>query len=254
MPTTTITFGEVAENGPGMQQLGVKAAAGLSYEELVRAKHAFEAAGYRCELIDLISAAGVEELGPEPAFVLIVRGGVAAFAPPAALAAELRQLVPDKKALFRGEVKNKLARWNLTFGDEPQEPDYEKGRGTIVPFAAVPTLAAVRERLPVVFGPKATQLLAESNHYYAPACGVGFHGDLERRIVIALRFGDSMPLHYQWFLRCKPIGARVALILHDMDLYCMSHKAVGTDWKSSSFPTLRHAAGAQKYLTIAAKE
>jgi hypothetical protein len=146
MPTTTITFGEVAENGPGMQQLGVKAAAGLSYEELVRAKHAFEAAGYRCELIDLISAAGVEELGPEPAFVLIVRGGVAAFAPPDALAAELRQLVPDKKAIFRGEVKNKLARWNLTFGDEAQEPDYEKGRGTIVPFATVPTLAAVRER------------------------------------------------------------------------------------------------------------
>ncbi len=42
MFSATITFGEVAENGPGMQQLGVKAAAGLSYEELVRAKHAFE--------------------------------------------------------------------------------------------------------------------------------------------------------------------------------------------------------------------
>jgi alkylated DNA repair dioxygenase AlkB len=257
MPTATITFGEVAENGPGMQQLGAKAGTGLTYEELLRARDRFAAAGFPCELICLISAAGVEELGgeagPEPAYILVVRGGAAAFAPPAALAAEQCRLVPDTKAIFRGVVKNKLARHNLTFGDEAQEPDYAAGRGTIVPFAAVPALAAVRARLPAFFGPKAADLLAEGNYYINPGCGIGWHGDAERRIVIALRFGDSMPLHFQWFLRSRPVGLRVALTLDGGDLYAMSHKAVGTDWRSSSFPTLRHAAGARKYLTIAPK-
>jgi hypothetical protein len=31
----------------------------------------------------------------------------------------------------------------------------------------------------------------------------------------------------------------------------MSEKAVGTDWKRRVIPTLRHAAGCHKYLTIA---
>ena len=30
----------------------------------------------------------------------------------------------------------------------------------------------------------------------------------------------------------------------------MSEKAVGTDWKRKKFPTLRHAAGCEKYTKI----
>lgn len=30
----------------------------------------------------------------------------------------------------------------------------------------------------------------------------------------------------------------------------MSDKAVGFDWKKKNIPTLRHAAGSKKYLTI----
>jgi 2-hydroxy-3-keto-5-methylthiopentenyl-1-phosphate phosphatase len=36
--------------------------------------------------------------------------------------------------------------------------------------------------------------------------------------------------------------------LNDGDIYFMSQKAVGTDWKRKIIPTLRHAAGAKKYL------
>ena len=59
-----------------------------------------------------------------------------------------------------------------------------------------------------------------------------------------------MPMHFQWFYRHKPIGKRVILSLNHGDIYIMSEKAVGTDWKYSSFPTLRHAAGSSKYTTI----
>jgi hypothetical protein len=59
-----------------------------------------------------------------------------------------------------------------------------------------------------------------------------------------------MPFHYQWFYHGQPMGNRVELMIHHGDLYAMSAKAVGTDWKKKKIFTLRHAAGAPKYLTI----
>ena len=226
MSAGTITFGEVAENHAGMQKLGVVAGPGLTFRELVRAKAAFEAVGCPCEIVDLISRGGVEDtfdaLEPEPAEVLIVRGGLAALLAaggfpgtgPDDLQAEHEELDPDKQALMRGRVVNKLARWNLCFAGEGQEPDYADGKGRVVPFADVPLTDAIRAMLPRFFGVKARGLFAEGNYYYdAARCGIGFHGDTERRIVIAVRFGVPIPLHYQWFHRGKPAGRRIALRL-----------------------------------------
>ena len=43
--------------------------------------------------------------------------------------------------------------------------------------------------------------LGEGNYYYdIKKCGIGFHGDAERRKVVGIRLGDSIPLHFQWFL------------------------------------------------------
>jgi hypothetical protein len=59
-----------------------------------------------------------------------------------------------------------------------------------------------------------------------------------------------MNLQYQWFQQGKPIGERIEVILNNSDIYFMSDKAVGNDWKKRIIPTLRHAAGAKKYTTI----
>ena len=72
----------------------------------------------------------------------------------------------------------------------------------------------------------------------------------ERRKVIALRMGASMTLYYQWFLRGEPVGPRLAIPLHDGDMYVMSEKAVGTDWKKKVIYTLRHATGADKFCSM----
>jgi hypothetical protein len=251
---TTLTFGECAENHVGMQKLGGVADEGFTYGELAAAKWRFEALGYECELVDLISRGRVEEYDPEPAHVLIVRRGVEALLGGATaddLRAEQGGLDVDKQALMYGRVVNKNARHNLCFNDEAQEPAYAQGRGRVVAFADVPLLATARSQIGRLFGPKAVNLYAEGNYYFDVAkCGIGFHGDAERRIVVALRLGAPILLHYQWFLRSRPIGSRIPLALGHGDLYAMSEKAVGTDWKSSSFPTLRHAAGCRKYLTI----
>lgn len=78
-------------------------------------------------------------------------------------------------------------------------------------------------------------------------CGVGFHGDTHRRQVLGVRLGSSL-LEYQWYHKFKPIGQRKRFVLHDGDMFMMRKKASGTDWKRSSVPTLRHAAGSAKFL------
>jgi hypothetical protein len=45
-------------------------------------------------------------------------------------------------------------------------------------------------------------------YYDNSKCGIGFHGDGERRKVIALRLGDSLPICYQWFKDGNPCGNR----------------------------------------------
>lgn len=70
-------------------------------------------------------------------------------------------------------------------------------------------------------------------------------------MVIAIRTGNNtMPLHYQWFYRSKPVGRNFSVDIAPGDLYVMSEKAVGTDWKKKSILTIRHASGAAKYVKI----
>jgi alkylated DNA repair dioxygenase AlkB len=150
-----------------------------------------------------------------------------------------------------GRVVNKVARHNLCFADADQEPDYEKGKGRIVAYGKVPRLSAIQKSLESVVGPRGAGLCAEGNYYYdSSKCGIGFHGDSERRRVVALRLGATVPLHYQWFKSGQPAGERFEVQLSHGDVYMMSEKAVGTDWKCRSRYTLRHAAGASKFLKI----
>ena len=87
-------------------------------------------------------------------------------------------------------------------------------------------------------------LYAEGNLYYDNTCGIGWHGDSERRKVVAIKLGDVKPLYFQWHLRGHKIGKLCKIDLEHGDLYIMSEKAVGTDWKKRNETTLRHSTGA----------
>jgi hypothetical protein len=91
-------------------------------------------------------------------------------------------------------------------------------------------------------------LKGELNYYFdISKCGIGWHGDSERRKVVALRLGASLPIYFQWYYDTERIGERFEIPLNDGDMYVMSEKAVGTDWKMRSIFTLRHATGCDKF-------
>lgn len=252
----TLTFGDCAENHVGMQMIGKVSEEGFNERDLEAAKEFLAAAG--CEQVEVVDLRkqlpeGLRADAPA-AHLLIARTGVSTLGVAAdELVQEQKLLAPDRHFYDRRRKKvlNKHARFNLCFGDEQQKADFANAKGTIVAWSDVPKLAGLRAKLAQMLGEKAKDLACEGNYYYdIGKTGIGFHGDGERRKVVGVRLGASIPLHFQWFLRSKPIGDRFKLLLNHGDFYVMSEKAVGFDWKRSSILTLRHAAGAKHYLTI----
>lgn len=251
----SLTFGDVAENHKGMQQIGTLADEGFNLDDLMHIKTQFECMTFPgvCEIIELHAE---HNILPK-AYILIIKGGVNALlnmpGGADALMAEQAGLEKDTKAFMYGRVVNKIARHNLCFSDIAQEPDYARGQGRVYAFANdVPLLNQIRIKLGQVVGPKAHALQAEGNYYYDPKkCGIGYHGDAERKKVIAIRLGVSIPLCYSWYYNNKPVGSIITIShLEHGDMYIMSEKATGYDWKMSSRYTLRHAAGCKKYTNV----
>ncbi len=264
----TITFSDVCENNVGMEKIGNLKNNGLTYEELLNAYNSFKNNNVECELICLNDylkdneKVNNEDLeNTEKAYILIVRNGVDYL---------LRDIKKDKGDFFKEQkelewdkemfsrkhinngkngVVNKKARWNLCYSDISQKSDIENKKGTIVNFKDLECTSHIRNKLPLFLGENAKSLNAEGNYYYdIDKCYISMHGDTERKIVIAVRLGESFPLYYQWYYQSNTISDLIKLNLNFGDIYFMSSKAVGHDWKKRNSVTLRHAAGLQSTL------
>lgn len=252
METITLTFGDCGENHVGMQKIGLNEKKGFSLEELKEIKNYFDKKHVTTELIDL----GIENdmKKKEEAYVLVIRQGVQILLSKRhwkieELFQEQKDLKWDTKAFMYGRVVNKHARHNICFGENSQEPCYEEKKGRIVAFKEVEKTRYLRKKLRKIS--KRTNLIGEGNRYYdVRKCGIGYHGDAERSVVIGCRLGAEMPLHFNWFYQNEPKGENMKIILNNGDIYFMSAKAVGSDWKKRSIYTLRHSAGSKKYTTL----
>ena len=286
----SVTFCDRAENHAGMQMIGSLANRGFSVEELEQASERAKLRGLMATVHDLNALLPDKVCLPDNALavtpyearwtlrlatcvtwqaeapsaaVLVIEGAATALlkghepnGSVTCLLAEMGAAPYDNQALMgRGagrKVKNKHARHNHCIADFGQLPNISASRGTVVPFSSLPAIQALRTELPTLFGAKAHGLVAETNKYFdVRQCGIGWHGDAERRLVVGLRLGEataSMPLKFQWFQRSKPVGMVLEVVLKHGDMYAMSEKAVGCDWMTDRKGlTLRHAAGADKY-------
>lgn len=240
------------ENHVGMQVVGEPSEVGYSLDDLRKMRDFLRANGKEAQIFNLskLLPVNMREVVDNNAYVLI---GFKVFDEEFsdALVAEHMELEVDKKYFDsrRQKVLNKQARWNLCFAKEPQEPDYENKKGRIVSFNEVPKTEELAEKIAVLSGD--SDLKLEANYYYdLSQCGIGFHGDTERKKVVGVRLGKNHPLTFQWFWQRKPIGSPFSQPLGHGDVYVMSEKAVGFDWKKRKVPTLRHAAGASKFVNV----
>lgn len=173
------------------------------------------------------------------------------------------EVINGKKVRKRGKVLNKHARRNICYVKKMnQEPNYLEGKGRIVDLETKNVLNNVVdnliEELNTILensGSKSRVVInvVEGNHYYdLKKTGIGFHGDTERVVVICLTIGGggNYPMRWSWFINGKPCGEPIDIGLNDGDLYIMSEKAVGADWKKRIIYTLRHSAGCEKYTTM----
>ena len=283
--TLTLTFGEVAESHVGMQKIGKMAEHGFSFQDMISAKQNFEKNGCETLLIHLNNFLPSEESIKDneeknylkiakteedfQAYVLVIRNGLNCLFKndiedfENVLLSEMLFFDWDTKLYNerRGIVQNKNARYNLNFDKHSQKSNFEKGMGTTIAFKDTPFLKKLKNKIYEVVGDKAKDLKCEGNKYYNPKnTGIGYHGDTERRKVIGVRLGNKMNMHWMWYYNSKPRGLNVKIILQPGDIYIMSEKTVGTDWRpnikrnwKNKRYTLRHAAGAKKYTTETGK-
>jgi hypothetical protein len=260
--TITFTFGDAGENHTGNQIIGEKKECGEGFNktDLENIKKEVEKYGRKCELYTLNELVSVKEKndlgvnGFDDAAILVIRKFV-----PEDLATNLYK---NHKALHwdskykcprRNKVLNKHARHNLMYSNVAQKANYENGEGTIVPWSKVPILSKMKlaiEGMGIWCNGKTKKLICEGNNYYNTKTGIGWHGDTERRKVVAIRVGKSMSLCYKWWYRNKSRGELFSIDLNNGDCYIMSEKSVGSDWKRSSIWSLRHSAGAEKYTKV----
>ena len=120
---------------------------------------------------------------------------------------------------MRGEVKNKQERYNLKYGDTSIEPDYINNVSRVVTFGDIPLTQVIRSMITVFLGSKTQKLQAEGNYYFRKKSpgdkrGIGFHGDAERKVVVACRIGSQMNIGYQWFLAGRPAGPTKKILIN----------------------------------------
>lgn len=145
----------------------------------------------------------------------------------------------------RSKTLNKRARYNIVFGKNKIEHSKDYKQCSIAGFSDLKYLNKFRKRLKLVLGNKTKKLNAEGNKYFHDKAGIGYHGDAERKIVICLSLGKPTTLRYHWRLpgssdhKFEPTDIN----LNHGDVYIMSEKATGYDWKSRSKVRVVHSAG-----------
>jgi hypothetical protein len=245
METYTLTFGNRAENHKGMEIIGEQLDHGLTSDDMNNVKKYSD--DLDCETIivnlnDLIEDDQTRKKTSD-AKLLIVKNGINKLVNVDKLFEEQQNLEKDTQAYMYGRIVNKKARHNLCFSDFSQVADFENKKGTVYNFKDIKILNKLRRKLGKIHH-LFENLQCEGNYYYdINKTYIGFHGDSEREIVIGCRLGESFPLYYQWYYKGNKVGKLYKYSLDHGDIYFMSDKAVGRDWKKSNIYTLRHAAG-----------
>ena len=263
----TYTWCECGENHHGNQQIGeiVESGQGFNLDDLISAK-TYAETNFDCKtkLIDLKhiglrdengdklvitkvdkSTNKLEVIQAEDAYFLIIRNFIPSILKKYNLKMDdlMNEVMLGKwDTKFwdteRHKVLNKHARKNNCIAEVGQEAKYEEGKGTIHSFESMPIMNLLRGVFKNI-GYKFDFQCSEGNLYVdggKKKNGIGWHGDSERRRVLAMRLGlnPSMPFYYKWQYKNTDIGKLMICKINAGDVMIMSEWAVGTEWKDKN--------------------
>ena len=221
-----ITAGEQSENHVGMQINGNGLAkSGFTIDDLLLFKTTLEEKKINCEYYRLDSV--LEDKNHlNAAALLIIRNGVDYIINDnsKSMLKEQVNYEWDKKYwdTRRSKVLNKHARANVCFGEYNIEPNYEEKQGRIVAYKDVKYLDILRQNLCKMLGKKGENLICEGNRYFdIKKCGIGWHGDSERKKVIGLRLGEKMMFKIRWYFKCNAVSESINIELEDGDMIAL---------------------------------
>eukprot|EP00808_Paulinella_micropora_P002645 g38155.t1 len=140
---------------------------------------------------------------------------------------------PPGAAACVGPPRGDLRR--LHFGPTDQEQSFAAGRAGAVAFGRLPVLSRLRRGLEGLL-PEAWPLGPAQGLWYADSRwqGVYPHGHTDSPGVLGVRLGAPLQLHWHWYQRQALVGRRLRLSLDAGDLYLLSAKAAGFDWRRAS--------------------
>ena len=264
-----MTSGEQSENHAGMEIIGNGLAPkGYSPEEMIEMARKFHQLGGAPEWLDLREGLTTEEkIDAEDACILILPNCADILLEKEGAAKEIfEELVSLNWDTYYYDVRrqkklNKRSQYNLCFQTKAREPDIDNKKGRIVSYVDVPKLCEWKTKIEKMCGEEEKEggLECEGNYYYdSKKCYIGWHGDRERKKVIALNLSDTSfirEIKWRWFQWSKVFGPEFSIELENGDAYIMSEKASGFDWTLRSKKTLRHTAGAagSKFLQVPKK-
>lgn len=106
------------------------------------------------------------------------------------------------------EEKTRLTKKQINQSTKLTEKELQSAKGTVLKWSRIPVIEKFKKFIENNFGEPDQNLVAEGNSYVnLNKCGIGFHGDTERHVVIAIRFGKSFPTHYQWYYKTNPVAS-----------------------------------------------
>jgi len=161
--------------------------------------------------------------------------------------AEMREAIKYSRYAFRYGRRVESRSRNIAYvSGEPCSEDPESNAPEVVAWRDVPHCQRVREFL--------NGLLCDTEAVHAVAiryadireCGIRWHGDAERRKTLVTRLGPNSERHpfwLMWYHNHAPVSDPIRIDLAHGEVCIPSEKAVGTDFKRSTIPTLRHATG-----------
>jgi hypothetical protein len=250
-----LTLGEQAEIRVGSTLTGNGLAKrGFSVRELRAIANSLGGCDFRVlsDVLDKKHAAGNE------AAVLLIKRGVDRIMGREGgadeMLAEQKAVKYDEKYFDprRQKTLTNRARLNVVFGEKSVPHAENYSHGTIVGWDCVPRFSELRKTLPSVLGEIAAGLNGEGNFYHHGDAGIGYHGDGERKIVVGTCLGKTATLRFYWRAPHSSTAHKPPFdfVVEHGDIYIMSEKASGFDWKMRSRFRLVHAAGAKKYLAF----